>query len=500
MQSNVRSGRRGGPAEIRQAIDRFLQAAKQPALLEAGEESIALSSHNLVLEDRGPTLLLQAWDERRNLVRRVAEIESEGRGRLELRAERFGKKFATLTLIDLERGARERLELRGSRLEFREQMRRFLRRQFPACRIAELSTEANLEDSLSPAYARALLRDGASAWAAMGAGPDCLNIDGVLSFGLIWLDSLRRRERGLTVRGLILLLPAGRERTTCLRLRHLNAGVAEFRVFAYTPEGMECALDLGDYGNVDTRLEPVCRHMPGAVDEIMAGLLDKPHVEAVDRPAGEISLRVNGMEFARTAGQSIVYGIETHRVSSASNVGRSGPEIERLAEELARVRSADAQDKLNPLYVQGRELWLESRVRKSLEQIDANLLPAPLYGQAPTLAAGDRGIVDLLAAGRDGRLSILELKASQDIHLPLQALDYWIRVQWHLDRGEFEPAGYFPDMRLRREPPKMILLAPALDFHPSNETVLRYFSPRIEVERVGVAADWRREIKIMFRM
>ncbi len=500
VQSNVRSGRRGGPVEIRLAIDRFLQAAKQPALLEAGEESIALSGNNLVLEDRGAALLLQAWDERRNLVRRLSEIESEGRGRLELRAERFGKKFATLTLLDLDRSSRERLELRGARLEFREQMRRFLRRQFSGYKVAELSTEANLEDSLSPAYARALLRDGASAWAAIGAGPDCLNLDGVLSFGLIWLDYLRRRERGLTVRGLILLLPAAREKTTCLRLRHLNAAIADFHVFAYSPDGVEYALDLRDYGNVDTRLEPVCRRRPGAADEIVTALLEKPYVEAVNRPAGEIGLRVNGLEFARTAGETIVYGIETYRVAKTSNLTNSGAEIERLAEGLARFRSADARDKLNPLYLKGRELWLESRVRNSLEQIDATLLPSPVYGQTPTLAAGDRGLVDLLAAGRDGRLSIIELKASEDIHLPLQALDYWIRVKWHLDRGEFEPAGYFPDLRLRREPPKMMLLAPALEFHPSNETVLRYFSPGIEVERVGVGADWQREMKIMFRM
>lgn len=482
--------------QIRQAIERFLEAAKSPALMEAGEESMALAGDNLVLEDRAQTVVLQAWDERRNLVRRITAIESESRGRLELRFERFAKKTGTLTLLDLNRGVRQQLELRTSRLEFREQFRRFLKRQFPSHKIATLSTEANLEESLSPAYARALIRQGTSAWAAMGAGPDSLNPSDVLSFGLIWLDYLRRTERGLTVRGLILLLPAGREKTTCLRLKCLNTQIAEYQAFAYSEDGMETALDLRDYGNLDTRLEPVRRRIAGRVDQLMAPLVENGGIETVDLPGGDVSYRIHGLEFARTAGDTLLLGLETKRVTNASMRG----DVQRFASELARLRSNDAIDRLNPLYLRGRELWLESQVRAHLDEIDACLRPAPVYGQAPTFASGERGIIDLLAVDYDGRLAILELKASQDIHLPLQALDYWIRVNWHLERGEFEPAGYFPGVALRSDPPRMLLIAPALDFHPSNECVLRYFSPAIEVERIGVGVEWQRELKIMFRM
>ncbi len=497
MQTSVRKRGPAAPAEIRLAIERFLEAAKQPALLDPGEESISLTSDNLVLEERGQTLILQAWDERRNLVRRISGIESQTRGRLELRFEGFAKKTGTLTLLDLHRGAREQLELRSARLEFREQFRRFLRRQFPTHKVAELSTEANLEESLSPAFARALIRDGSSAWAAIGAGDECLNPDAILSFGLIWLDYLRRRERSLAIQGLVLLLPAGREKTTCLRLKYLDAKLAHYRAFAFTDYGIERPLDLCDYGNVDTRLEPVCRRLPGPVDQLIAPLLENPRVQAIDHPNGDIGFRVNGLEFARARGDTLYYGLETNKVARASNI----LEIERLADELARLRSPDACDKLNPLYLRGRELWLESQVRAHLEQIDASLLPSPLYGQAPTFAAGERGIIDLLAAERDGRLAILELKASEDIHLPLQALDYWIRVKWHLDRDELGPAGYFPGVALRRDvAPRMMLIAPALDFHPSNERVLRYLAPEIEVQRLGVGADWQHSPKIMFRM
>jgi hypothetical protein len=74
-----------------------------------------------------------------------------------------------------------------------------------------------------------------------------------------------------------------------------------------------------------------------------------------------------------------------------------------------------------------------------------------------------------------------------------------MRVKWHLERGEFHGRGYFPGVELREQPPRLLLVAPALDFHPSNETVLRYFSPEIEVERLGVGIEWRKELRVMFR-
>ena len=139
-------------------------------------------------------------------------------------------------------------------------------------------------------------------------------------------------------------------------------------------------------------------------------------------------------------------------------------------------------------------------MRAHLESVDPDLLPAPIYGQVLGLAGGERGIMDLVAAGRDGRLAVLELKTSEDIHFPLQALDYWMRVKWHLERGEFTRNGYFPGLALRPQPPRLLLVAPALDFHPKTEVILRYFAPQIEVERIGLAAGWRARLEVMFRL
>jgi hypothetical protein len=158
-----------------------------------------------------------------------------------------------------------------------------------------------------------------------------------------------------------------------------------------------------------------------------------------------------------------------------------------------------AADRQNPLYTRYPERWLESQVRAGLRKLDATLRTDSVYEQAPQFAAGNRGILDLLAVDDEGRLAVLEIKASPDIHLPLQALDYWMRVKWHLERGEFTARGYFPGVALQSEPPRLLLIAPALEFHPSNETVVRYFSSDIQMERIGVGVEWKQDLQVMFR-
>ena len=142
---------------------------------------------------------------------------------------------------------------------------------------------------------------------------------------------------------------------------------------------------------------------------------------------------------------------------------------------------------------------LELIVREKLETIDAELLSAPVYRQASGVTGCDRGIPDLLAVDRAGRLAVIELKVSEDIQMPLQALDYWIRARWHLDRGEFTARGYFPGIELRKEAPRVLLIAPAFAFHPAHDTVLRFFDPAIEVTRFGLGLQWRKELKVVFR-
>lgn len=144
------------------------------------------------------------------------------------------------------------------------------------------------------------------------------------------------------------------------------------------------------------------------------------------------------------------------------------------------------------------ERSLEVLVRSNVAVIEASLAPSPVHGQVLTFAAGDRDIIDLLAISGSGRLAVIELKASEDIQLPIQALDYWMRIRWHAQRGELK--HLFPEVTLAGDAPRLLLAAPAMCFHPTNAAILRYFSPEIEVERVGINSNWQHGLKVLTRM
>jgi hypothetical protein len=107
--------------------------------------------------------------------------------------------------------------------------------------------------------------------------------------------------------------------------------------------------------------------------------------------------------------------------------------------------------------------------------------------------------MDLVGVTRDGRLTVLELKAQEDIHMTLQAVDYWLRVRWHHERQEFSRYGYFPGIMLHPRPPRLLLIAPSLRFHPATDIILRHLNQEIEIERIGLSEHWRRGLKVVLR-
>jgi hypothetical protein len=145
------------------------------------------------------------------------------------------------------------------------------------------------------------------------------------------------------------------------------------------------------------------------------------------------------------------------------------------------------------------ERWLESLVARNIAALDARLRPEAVYAQVPAFAASDRAMIDILAATREGRLAVIELKADEDIHLPLQGVDYWSRVAWHQSRGEFAQFGYFPGREISPQKPLLMLVAPALHVHPTTDTILRYLSSEIDWEVLGIDERWREQIRVVFR-
>jgi hypothetical protein len=85
------------------AIERFLKASQKPVLIEPGEDPFALGAETFAVNERAAGTMIECWDEKRNLVRRVAAVRVERPGRLELEVEHFGGRTGPLTLVDLDR-------------------------------------------------------------------------------------------------------------------------------------------------------------------------------------------------------------------------------------------------------------------------------------------------------------------------------------------------------------------------------------------------------------
>jgi hypothetical protein len=131
--------------------------------------------------------------------------------------------------------------------------------------------------------------------------------------------------------------------------------------------------------------------------------------------------------------------------------------------------------------------------------VDPRLDPHRIYRQVPAVTGGERGVLDLVGVTREGRLAILELKAGEDLQLVLQAADYWMSVNGHLERDDFRRYGYFDGIELSAAPPRIFLVAPALRFHPATDTLLGFLRPEIEVTRVGVQENWRSGLRVSLR-
>ncbi len=138
-------------------------------------------------------------------------------------------------------------------------------------------------------------------------------------------------------------------------------------------------------------------------------------------------------------------------------------------------------------------------VVRDVTKLDPAFMPACIYPQVPAFSGLDRGVIDILLATRSGRLAVLELKVHEDINLPLQGLDYWLRVKWLQARGQFREYGYFPGIELADAAPVIYLVSPAFRFHSTTGRMLRYLDPAISITQVGINDSWREEIKILFR-
>ncbi|HLZ40782.1 MAG TPA: hypothetical protein VKQ11_07465 [Candidatus Sulfotelmatobacter sp.] len=505
---------------LSRTVTDFLSGASGAVVLEDGAVAFDLEQAKYSISGEHNKCLLHLWSAERNTVRRVLDAELKN-GMLRLAVQRLGQARPSKLEICRERDWRSPTAKKAARAAYEAKLRRALERQFPGFAVARLTSGVDLEKSFGPIYARGVIRAGQTAFAVLGVnGSETQgSIDAALTFGILWLDVCRenphfsqnRGEAGhpRLVEGLILFVPTRCSALVRERMANLNRAAAKWRLFEFDErDDAVVEVDCSDRGNVATRLVHATNETAALerfaesiarVQEIL------PNCEVAVLSPAEISFRWRGLEFARArmgaeeitfrSKQEIVFGVGAEeRVLEERNFTIFVQLLAALRE--ARHPYGPRQDRLFRMHP---ERWLESLVRTDVSVIDERLEPESVYSQVPAFSAADRAMIDVLTLTKEARLAVVELKADEDIHLPLQGLDYWARVEWHQGRGEFLKFGYFGGRELSAKAPLLFLVAPALHVHPATDTILRYISPEIEWAFVGIDERWREGVRVVFR-
>ncbi len=498
--------------EIAALLSDYIAENPTAAVIEDGHTLFDFSSAHYSATPERDRCLLQVWSEERNIVRRVASAEIKN-GILKLTAIRFGQAKPSRLEICSKAERRSPSALKAMRSAYQRSLERAVAAQFPGWTLDRLSTSADLEHSFGAVCARGLLRRGQERIALVGCGEgeSQTTIDNSVAVAVLWLDYCRERlneNRPVksNIGSVALFVPADRASTAQLRMSHLNGEAARWHLFALDEHTEQCEeLDLATELNLNTRLVQ-CLNREQTLERFqksiarMHGLC--PKAEAVAQSSSSIGFCFHGLEFARATMEP-----DRHfRIAERITFGAAPAEYEwnddteplliKLIERLMLKRVG--RDHTHPFYRLQPERWLQSVVERDITLLDSRLDPTLFYAQVPAFSASDRAIMDLLGITRDGRLAVIELKAAEDFHLPVQGLDYWARVRLHHRRGDFQRYGYFPGRILSERDPILILAAPALHVHPSTATMLRYVSPELEWKLVGLDERWRDGIRMVF--
>jgi hypothetical protein len=507
----IPSGDRVTPESLTRTVQDFLNEAATAVVLENGALAFDLAQSKYSISGEHNRCLLHFWSAERNAVRRVLEAEVKN-GVLQLAVQRLGQARPSKLEICRERDRRSPTTRRSARARYEQKLRRTLERHFPNFKVTRLTGSVDLEKSFGPVYVRGVIRQGRSAFALLGvnATETQASIDAALTFGILWLDVCRRgQEASLLVEGLKLFVPHGTSALIRERMANLNRDAAKWSLYELNErDDALVEMDCADRGNIATRLvhttneAAACERFAESVALVRRIL---PNCELAVLSAGEIAFRWRGLEFAHarlggvpgsfSSREEIVFG-----VGAEERVLENGNEAMflQLVNAVRETRHPYGP-RQHPLWRMHPEKWLESLLIDDVSVIDDQLQAASRYSQVPAFSAADRAMVDVLTVTGSGRLAVVELKADEDIHLPLQGIDYWSRVEWHHARGEFPRFGYFEGRELSTKNPLLYLVAPALHVHPATDTLLRYFSHGIDWEFVGIDERWREGVKVVFR-
>ena len=501
-------------AEAKYAIERAMLGCAEWQLFAGEIPTASLTNNNCEFSVEWGKLIFAWWDEDHSQNWRVTAYETD-ETELRLQVTRgLGNELGLLTLRNHARWREkvefENLELAERRQLYRQTLAEMLATHFEGTSIQRLTTNSR---SIPGRYARIILKLRGETILAIGASgaESQTEIDGLIASGLVWLSGFNKqcefkRQPQQSAQRLLFCLPAGRAQTAIERLTLLDATHLGARLECLEIDERHKELTLVQLA---TQNELLNTH-PRELDWPEIAKTDNYWRERILRLAPEnIELRqiagkelysINGLEFARASfGEKprIVFGVAGLEETAVQTLTEATfGWLANLVQEIAEHRSPNSANRRHPFYRLREEAWLESLLRQNISALNTGFDDRFVYSQIPAWRSDERSVIDLLTVNHQGRLVVIEVKASEDAQLPLQGMDYWLRVEQARTRGEFDRRGLFPGIQLADQPPLLYLVAPRLRFHRTFAIVARCLSPQIEAYQVGVNANWRSGVRV----
>ncbi|HEU4769456.1 MAG TPA: hypothetical protein VFS77_18970 [Pyrinomonadaceae bacterium] len=455
-------------------------------------------------------LLLSCWTEKGTRTWRILSWQWNGQTLVLKASRKFGAEQPLLELIPRASANAISATIRAARQLRCERIARLASEWQPQTTVERCALSPGTRRTQPGRYARILLRWRGERIAVTAPVISChpSTIDAFLSAALLWFTRTRERSKPPYIEQLWLILNDELPKAACYRVALLRDSLREVtKLFVVDadlhalspvvlPERDELwRKKLGRFPPVPT---------PMASDQVRAIIAEAPEaIDVVHSRRGQ-TLRYFGLPFARVRSllgvERVWFGIDAaHRRVLDETSSR---DWETLLRDLREHRSASSLDHRHAFYRSASEAWLESLLRRDITKLDPGLIIAPLHAQFRTAHSGKLGIrpIDLLALRQDGRLVVIELKASEDREHVLQGADYWRRVEAHRRRGHIAKAKLFGDRSIKDEPPLVYLVAPTLRVHPSFSTLARCISNDIEMYRFDINEDWRSGVRVMRRL
>jgi hypothetical protein len=477
----------------------------------ANAQAIALRKSECDFRVSHGRLIFTCWSQAGAQVWRVVGWEWTGLKLLLEAKRRIGALSALLEMVPRASASAVNAMVNANRRALCERLAHLAREQFPNAKIERNGLSAGARRSQPGRYARIILRLHQERIAVTGivTVSEPHEVDAMLSSALVWFTRARESSTGIKIRKLCLILQSpmiepAQQRLALLRedlRRHITLYLIDDARQELAPIACPTLAEL--LKERPPRL-PVLKEKPLS-DWSRNLIASAPEAIDVIRARHGETLRFNGLPFARVRrlmNQEQIWfgasGARTRRLLDES----TWPEWTRLLSELKEHRHAGAEDHRHALYRSSPEAWLESILRRDITRLDPGLVIAPLHAQFRTTRIGPQTVtrpVDLLALRRDGRLTVIELKVSEDREHVLQGADYWRRIEAQRLHSHITRARLFGDARIEDAPPLVYLVAPMLRFDRAFHTLSRSIAHGIEIYSFAINEDWRAGVRVMHR-